>query len=491
MKPQPSNVPEFSVGELAGSLKRTVEETFANVRVRGEISGYKRHSSGHVYFSLKDADAVLDAVCWKGSAGRLKIVPEDGMEVIATGRLTTYPGRSKYQMVVEQIELSGQGSLLKLLEERKNKLAAEGLFAAERKRPIPFLPEVIGVVTSPTGAVIRDILHRLAERFPRRVLVWPVLVQGEGAAEQVARAIAGFNALPQADIPRPDVLIIARGGGSVEDLWAFNEEGVVRAVAASNIPVISAIGHETDTTLIDFAADLRAPTPTAAAEKAVPVRSDLMATTSDLSSRMTLAARRIVEERQTRLSHVGRALFHPRRLIEDCTLRLDDRAERLRLSLPNLLLRHRGELERLGSRLRHPREVLTSKEHLLTQVVTRLTHALSMSLQVATSGVQRDRLRAEQLGTRLRSGMERLLQESHRRLGASGNLLESTSHHSVLARGYAVVRDGEGKVARAGAAMPGNTWNIEFQDGRVNVLVKASNKPLPKVKMDHRQGKLL
>jgi exodeoxyribonuclease VII large subunit len=248
------NVAEYTVTELSQALKRTVEERFSWVRVRGEVSGFKRAASGHLYMTLKDENAVLDAVCWRGVAGRLSVAPEDGLEVIATGRLTTYPGRSKYQIVIESLELAGEGALLKLLEERRKKLAAEGLFDEARKQALPYLPDVIGVVTSPTGAVIRDILHRLADRFPRHVLLWPVLVQGEGAAGQVAAAIEGFNALkPGGEVPRPDLLIVARGGGSLEDLWAFNEEVVVRAAAASGIPLISAVGHETDTTLIDFA----------------------------------------------------------------------------------------------------------------------------------------------------------------------------------------------------------------------------------------------
>jgi len=270
------NLPEYTVGELSALLKRTVEQNFSYVRVRGEISGFKRHSSGHSYFALKDADALLDAVSWRGT--RLTIKPEDGMEVVCTGRLTTYPARSRYQLVVESMELAGIGALLKLLEERKARLAAEGLFAEARKKPLPYLPDIIGIVTSPTGAVIRDILHRLADRFPRYVLIWPVAVQGEGAGSQVAAAIEGFNRLlPQGTPPRPDLLIVARGGGSLEDLMAFNEEIVVRAAAASAIPLISAVGHETDTTLIDFASDKRAPTPSAAAEMAVPVRLELRA----------------------------------------------------------------------------------------------------------------------------------------------------------------------------------------------------------------------
>ena len=282
-----SNRPILTVGELSQALKRVVEGEFAWVSVRGEVSGFKRAASGHLYFALKDADAVLDAVCWRGVAGRLGIAPEDGLEVVATGKISTYPGRSRYQIVIERLELSGAGALLALLEKRKKELAAEGLFDEARKRDLPYLPETIGVVTSPTGAVIRDILHRIEGRFPRRVLVWPVTVQGAGAAEEIAAAIAGFNRLDAGGpVPRPDVLIVARGGGSLEDLWAFNEEVVVRAAAASDIPLISAVGHETDVTLIDLAADRRAPTPTAAAEMAVPVRADLLERTQSLQHRL-------------------------------------------------------------------------------------------------------------------------------------------------------------------------------------------------------------
>ncbi|MBM3521446.1 MAG: exodeoxyribonuclease VII large subunit, partial [Alphaproteobacteria bacterium] len=285
-----SNLPELTVSELSGAIKRTLEEGFERVRVRGELSGFKRHTSGHLYFALKDADALIDGVVWRGQAARLAIKPEDGLEVICTGRVTTYGARSKYQLIVDQMELAGEGALLKMIEERRKRLAAEGLFDEQRKKALPFLPDVIGVVTSPTGAVIRDILHRLADRFPRHVLVWPVAVQGEGAAQQVAEAIRGFNALaPGGAVPRPDVLIVARGGGSLEDLMAFNEEIVVRAAAASAIPLISAVGHETDTTLLDFAASRRAPTPTAAAEMAVPVRSELVARLSRDGSSLVAA----------------------------------------------------------------------------------------------------------------------------------------------------------------------------------------------------------
>ncbi|MDQ4135058.1 MAG: exodeoxyribonuclease VII large subunit, partial [Pseudomonadota bacterium] len=297
----PSNAPEWSVSDLAGALKRTLEEAFGYVRLRGEISGYRGpHSSGHVYFCLKDQGARIDAVMWKGSFSRLRIKPQEGLEVVATGRITTYPNSSKYQIVVETLEPAGVGALMALLEERRRRLTAEGLFAAERKRPLPYLPKVIGVVTSPTGAVIRDILHRLEDRFPRRVLVWPVRVQGETCAEEVAAAIRGFNALaPGGPLPRPDVLIVARGGGSIEDLWGFNDEAVVRAAAESTIPLVSAVGHETDWTLIDHAADVRAPTPTGAAEMVVPVRAELAATVADLARRHGESALRVVERKRT------------------------------------------------------------------------------------------------------------------------------------------------------------------------------------------------
>src|SRR5262245_5832280 len=318
-----SNIPEFTVSELSFVLRREIETAFPRVRVRGEVSQPSFPRSGHCYFRLKDESAVLDAVCWKSTLPRLGLRIEEGMEVIVTGRLTTYAGSSRYQIIIDRIELAGAGALLKLLEDRRKKLAAEGLFDTERKRALPFLPEVVGVVTSPSGAVIRDILHRLADRFPRHVLVWPVAVQGERAAGEVAAAIAGFNRLPpQSRVPRPDVLIVARGGGSLEDLWAFNEEIVVRAAAASTIPLISAVGHETDTTLIDFASDRRAPTPTAAAEMAVPVRADLIAEVLDYGKRSIACLNRALREAGTELSGLVRGLGDPRRLIEEYQQRL-------------------------------------------------------------------------------------------------------------------------------------------------------------------------
>ena len=340
-----SNVPEFTVSELSFALKREIETAFPRVRVRGEISQPSFPRSGHCYFRLKDENAVIDGVCWKGTIPRLGIRIEEGLEVIATGRLTTYAGSSRYQIIVDRLELAGEGALLKLLEDRRKKLAAEGLFDAERKRALPFLPEVVGVVTSPSGAVIRDILHRISDRFPRRVLVWPVAVQGEKAAGEVAAAIAGFNRLPEeGPVPRPDVLIVARGGGSLEDLWAFNEEIVVRAAAASTIPLISAVGHETDTTLIDFASDRRAPTPTAAAEMAVPVRADLIAQTLDFGKRTIACMNRVLREAALAVTGLARGLGDPLRLIEERQQRLDVSGERLALAT-------RGLVERRGQAL--------------------------------------------------------------------------------------------------------------------------------------------
>ena len=346
------NAPALSVSELSSALKRTIEGAFDHVRVRGEISGFKRHSSGHCYFTLKDDAACIDAVIWRGQAGALRFAPEDGIEVIATGRLTTYPARSRYQIVVDRLELAGQGALMTLLDRRRQALAAEGLFDPDRKKRLPFAPRVIGVVTSPTGAVIRDILHRLEDRFPCHVILWPVPVQGEGAAARIAAAVRGFNAFEPGASSRPDLLIVARGGGSIEDLWAFNEEEVVRAVAASEIPTISAVGHETDTSLCDFAADIRAPTPTAAAELAVPVRSELLDQVRELGARIERCVRRAhqraAEQLETCLRH------WPRRdeLLAPQQQRLDELADRLPRALRGRLDRARGELGHAAGALR-------------------------------------------------------------------------------------------------------------------------------------------
>jgi len=434
-----ANVAVFSVSEISQAIKRALEGNFEWVRVRGEISGFKRAASGHLYMSLKDEGAVLDAVCWRGGAARLGLMPEDGMEVIASGRVTSYPGRSKYQIVIERLELAGEGALLKLLEERKRKLAAEGLFAEARKRPPPYLPEVLGVVTSPTGAVIRDILHRLADRFPRRVLVWPVLVQGEGAAAQIAAAIRGFNALPAAGpVPRPDVLIVARGGGSLEDLWAFNEEAVVRAAAESKIPLISAVGHETDVTLIDFAADRRAPTPSAAAEMAVPVRAELRAAIADSDRRLRAAARRALEQRRVWVEGLARGLPEPRRLVEDKAQRLDDRVERLHNALAGGLRQRAERVRDLGARLPHPRRQI---------------------------GLARERLEGPAGRFAALVARPRAVRDKAQALAALERVLRGVSYQRTLARGFAVVRDPGGVISSARGVSAGLALDIEFADG--------------------------
>jgi len=439
------NQPEYSVGELAFALKRTVESTFDRVRVRGEISGFKRAASGHMYMTLKDDSAVLDSVCWKGVAGRLSVQPEDGIEVIVTGKLTTYPARSKYQLVVESMEMAGEGALLKLLEDRRKKLAAEGLFDAAAKQDIPYLPGVIGVVTSPTGAVIRDILHRLADRFPRRVLIWPVVVQGDSAAGQIAAAIDGFNAMEAGgDLPRPDLLIVARGGGSVEDLWAFNEEVVVRAAAASGIPLISAVGHETDTTLIDYASDRRAPTPTAAAEIAVPVRAELEANVLDLQRRMVVALSRLAGERRVRLEGLARGLRSPQEIVDGHQQRLDDLGERLRRGLSAGVENRRASLGVVASGLR--KSLLDSR---LEQYGERIKRA--------RSGLDRD--------------FARLRQDAQTRLDNLAKLLKSYSYEGVLDRGFAVVRSAGDVITRAAGAQEGQGIEVQFRDGRIAAVV--------------------
>ena len=358
------------MSELSGSLKRTIETAFGQVRVRGEISGFKRHASGHCYFTLKDENACLDAVIWRSGAAGLAFRPEDGAEVIATGKLTTYPGRSKYQVVVERMELAGEGALLALLERRRKALAAEGLFDASRKRKLPFLPRVIGVVTSPTGAVIRDILHRLEDRCPTRVIVWPVAVQGEGASARIAEAIRRFPDIE----PRPDLLIVARGGGSIEDLWPFNEEEVVRAAAESPIPLISAVGHETDTTLIDHAADLRAPTPTAAAEIAVPVRAELFAQLSELQHRARQCLGRRVERGRERFDLAVCRWPEPQAILAPSVQRVDELGERLPRSLAARTGHARADLNLIAGRLR--REMIDDR-------IARLSERLAAAWKMA------------------------------------------------------------------------------------------------------------
>lgn len=369
-----TQLPEFTVSEISFEIKRFVETTFSHVRVRGEIFGAKRADSGHWYLSLKDENAVLSAVCWKGVASRLSIKPEDGLEVIATGKITTFAGKSSYQLVIETMEVAGAGALLKLLEERKQKFAAEGLFDASHKKALPFLPAVIGVVTSGSGAVIRDIIHRVRDRFPSRILIWPTPVQGEGAAEKVAAAIAGFNQLPaEGNIPRPDVLIVARGGGSLEDLWPFNEECVIRAVYASEIPLISAVGHETDTMLIDYVSDRRAPTPTGAAEFAVPVKAELTAQVNSLNARLLNSSLRYFAERQTCLDGLARGIPNLEQILQEAAQKFDDRIERLNNAFKNLLTAKTMAVDHANLRPYYIQNIIEKKQENLNNLMLRLS----------------------------------------------------------------------------------------------------------------------
>ena len=480
------NAPEFTVSEISGAVKRVIEGEFGRVRVRGEIGRVSRPASGHLYLDLKDDRAVLAAVIWKGTARSLAVAPEDGMEVIATGRLTTFPGSSRYQMIIEEIAPAGVGALMAMLEKRKAALAAEGLFAAERKRALPFLPEVIGVVTSPSGAVIRDILHRLGERFPRRVLVWPVRVQGKESAAEVAAAIRGFNALePGGAVPRPDLLIVARGGGSLEDLWGFNEEIVVRAVAEGSIPLISAVGHETDTTLIDLAADRRAPTPSAAAEMAVPVRLDLMAGVAGLEDRRRLAAARSLARLAQRLRDVGRAMPRAEAMVSERAQRLDALGLRLPRALEGLAREKRLEMSQ-GASGRFGPGLLAAlgerKARALAEAARGLPRAFDAATVRRSERLARARLRPEaldreigRLGERLKARVDRferaggrLVADRRGALELQARSLRTLDPESVLGRGYAIVRDEAGGVlTRAEAARKAKGYEIAFADGRV------------------------
>ncbi|MBV9992740.1 MAG: exodeoxyribonuclease VII large subunit [Alphaproteobacteria bacterium] len=461
------NLPEYSVSEIAGALKRTVEDTFPFVRVRGEISGLKFATSGHVYFDLKDDKAVLNAIIWKQTARLMKLRPEAGLEVVAIGRITTYPGSSRYQIIVEQLELAGAGALMAMLEERKKRLAAEGLFAAERKKPLPFLPEIVGVVTSPTGAVIRDIMHRLNDRFPRRVLLWPVAVQGEKAAAEIAAAITGFNAFTA---NRPDVLIVARGGGSIEDLMAFNEEAVVRAAFASAIPLISAVGHETDTTLIDFVSDRRAPTPTAAAEMAVPIRRELIAQVMDFERRTLRCFSKGMEDRKRHLGQLARVLPRADQLFAAPRQRFDHAAEKLGNALKRNLQEHKRAFAEAAALLR-PRPI---------------------ARHIGVCGE-----RTEVLGRRLARSQTVRLAEARQRLDALGRLLEGVSYRGALERGFALVRGPDGRVRRrAGEVASGEALSLTFVDGEVGAVASAvptsvtQPKPRAKAKPAGGQGDL-
>ncbi|QPF85965.1 exodeoxyribonuclease VII large subunit [Bradyrhizobium genosp. L] len=498
------NAPEFTVSELSSALKRTVEDRFGHVRVRGEITGFRGpHSSGHCYFALKDESAKIEAVIWKFAHARMRFKPQEGLEVIATGKLTTYPNSSKYQIVIDSLEPAGVGALMALMEERKKKLAAEGLFDEARKQLLPWLPEVIGVVTSPTGAVIRDILHRLEDRFPRRVLVWPVKVQGEGSAEQVAAAIRGFNALPEGGkIPRPDLLIVARGGGSLEDLWSFNEEIVVRAAADSHIPLISAVGHETDITLIDFAADKRAPTPTAAAEMAVPVRSELFTEVGALARRVTVCWQRGQEARRTELRAAARALPAANELLAIPRQRLDHLGAALPRGLKANTHAHFRRFAASSARLTigvlrgqvaHARQRLTVSGERITLSARALLHrrqerfaGLEIRLKASRlanakaqrNAIARDLERTHRLAERARRALLTTMQRLEARVAHRGQLLAALSYRGVLARGFALVRDERGHSVHAAADIgPSASLSIEFADGRVAATTDADRPP--------------
>ena len=490
----PGNQPEYTVSELSGAVKKVIEGEFGLVRVRGEVGRVSRPASGHLYFDLKDDRSVIAAISWKGQVAKMQVRPEEGMEVVATGRMTTFPGQSKYQLVVDDVAPAGAGALMAMLEKRKAALAAEGLFDAVRKKAIPYLPTVIGVVTSPSGAVIRDILHRLRDRFPRHVLIWPVAVQGQDCAAQVAAAIRGFNAIaPGGPIPRPEVLIVARGGGSLEDLWGFNEEIVVRAAAASDIPLISAVGHETDTTLIDHAADLRAPTPTAAAELAVPVRLELLATLDASAARLTRGVVQGVTQRRQRLRDLARALPRVETLVATPRQRLDAATARLKAAQGLAVARMRGVFDRLAGRMQPAvlRAAVVRQRDILGARGERVQRAIQMRL---------DRLgeRRQGLAARLAPALARLLAEAGRKAGdgrrdlgrlagrldaapevrfqrladrleALDRIRITLGYGETLKRGYAVVRgDGEVVTTRAGAEKA-LSLEVEFRDGRLSL----------------------
>lgn len=492
--PQGGNQPEFTVSELSGAVKRVIEGEFGMVRVRGEIGRVSRPASGHLYYDLKDDRSVIAAITWKGQAARLTVRPEEGMEVIATGRMTTFPGQSKYQLIIDDLVPAGAGALMAMLEKRRAQLAAEGLFDTARKRAIPFLPGVIGVVTSPSGAVIRDILHRLRDRFPRHVLIWPVAVQGEKCAPEVAAAIRGFNAIePGGAIPRPDLIIVARGGGSLEDLWGFNEEIVVRAAADSRIPLISAVGHETDTTLIDHAADRRAPTPTAAAEMAVPVRMELLAQLDGQGARLARGIVQVIGLRGQRLRDLSRALPRPEALTQGAAQRLDLAGQRLGVGLGLAAARKRHGFESVAAKL--------SPALLRGAIQRRADRANALAAQLGPALARRIERRQDALANhsaRLDSALVRLIAEAERaavrgraslaeldrrmnvaidgqhrratdRLAALDRMRQTLGYTETLKRGFAVVRaEGEVVTSRL-AAEQAAALEIEFRDGRVSV----------------------
>lgn len=460
-----SNAPEFSVSELSGAVKKMIEGEFGFVRVRAEVGRVSLPRSGHMYFDLKDDKAVINAVSWKGQVAKMEHRPEEGMEVIATGRMTTFPGGSRYQLIVDNIEPAGAGALMALLEKRKKALAAEGLFDADRKQQMPYLPEVIGVVTSPSGAVIRDILHRLRDRFPRRVLLWPVAVQGQNSAREVANAIEQFNAMPEGGpMPRPDLLIVARGGGSVEDLWGFNEEIVVRAAAASQIPLISAVGHETDTTLIDYASDKRAPTPTAAAEMAVPVRRELWVLIQEQKGRMARGLTQGLQRRKQRLSDLARVMPAKDRLLDVPRQRVDQAEVRLGQALVMNVSNKRNQLTTSSAGLRV--SVLNSR----VERGSERLKALSRTLDPARAAdlMQRKHEQFAQLSDRLLRAARAQEQQRRQRLDRLEAMRQAMGYKETLKRGYAVIRDASDGLVTS-AADADKMYEVEFADGRVAV----------------------
>ncbi|AQS88795.1 exodeoxyribonuclease VII large subunit [Neoasaia chiangmaiensis NBRC 101099] len=449
------NVPEYSVSEISGAIKKTLETGFGRVRVRGEITELKRYPSGHVYLSLKDQGGKIAGVIWRGSVSRLGLAPENGIEVIATGRVSAYGERSSYQLVIDRMSFAGEGALLARIEKLRQKLLAEGLFDAERKRALPFLPELVGVVTSGQGAVLHDIRTTIARRFPRSVLVWPVAVQGEGAAAQIAAAIDGFGQLTR----RPDVLIVARGGGALEDLMAFNDERVLRAVAACPIPLISAVGHETDTTLIDFVSDRRAPTPTAAAEMAVPLRSEMLADLAHRNARLAGALSRQMQQARARYERTVSQMPDLPMLLGQARMRLDDRAQRLAFALPVVAERARARLVQVERRLPSPELVIARRRQALTGPSGALTAAIDAAVQRQHARAARARLSVEAVLGQIR------LQRA--RLDGMAGQLEAVSPQAVLARGYALVQDGAGKpITHAADRSQGGKIVLQFVDGQ-------------------------
>ena len=492
----PGNAPEFTVSELSGAVKRTVEGAFSHVRVRGEVGRLSRPRSGHIYLDLKDDRSVLAAIIWKGVSDRLATPPEEGMEVVATGRLTTFPGQSKYQLVIDDIRPAGVGALMAMLEKRRAALQAEGLFDEGRKQPLPFLPEVIGVITSPSGAVIRDILHRLRDRFPRHVLIWPVAVQGEKCAPEVANAIRGFNAIqPGGAIPRPDLLIVARGGGSLEDLWGFNDEGVVRAAVDSAIPLISAVGHETDTTLIDFASDKRAPTPTAAAEMAVPVRLDLLAWVTAQDAALSRAVGQAVSTRKQRLGDLARALPRAETLLDTPRQRLDRAADRLAPALRAATQNRRLHADRLAGRLAPAlQRGLSVKRLAYERPAAALTPARLRRLLAdgkARVGAFDQRLDPLRIMARLTQSRQRLddlsarlsrvargrLDARQTELAGLDRLRQTLGYTATLQRGYAVIRAGDRVLTDQATAAAEKALEIEFRDGKLAVTPMGVSAP--------------